>query len=371
MKAAVSIFIPMLSLFVSCQFGGSREGIGPAADSVYVDNYFTGLFGGDCDGFTGGDGTYSVELPDGRTVWLFGDTFIGGLNPDNTREIQVPIFIRNSAIVMDGDSMKTLYQMDNGTNASFVIPPPIPGNTQYISEDSLWFWPGDGFIEEGRLKIFLSEFIKTDTGMWGFQWLGTWIASYSLPELKEEKIEPIPFSRNTQIHFGHAVHVDDPYTYVYGLGNGKPHVARYKAGDVHQPWDFYNGSGWSTNPSEAKPMADFDGSEQFSVFKENGAYILVTQMGGFSGEICSFTAETPYGPWGNQQLLYKTPLPDSTMELITYNAVAHPQFTEHGMLLISYNMNSMILEDHYRNAWIYRPRFIRVPLKMILGREKN
>lgn len=35
------------------------------------------------------------------------------------------------------------------------------------------------------------------------------------------------------------------------------------------------------------------------------------------------------------------------------------------MLLVSYNMNSFKLQDHFENAGIYRPRFIRVPLEMI------
>jgi hypothetical protein len=30
----------------------------------------------------------------------------------------------------------------------------------------------------------------------------------------------------------------------------------------------------------------------------------------------------------------------------------------------------MTMEDHYRNAWIYRPRFIRVPMQKILTTAK-
>ena len=57
------------------------------SDEVSVpEAYFTSLFIRDCCGFTGGDGTYSVLLPDGRTVWIFGDTFLGTVNPDLTRK---------------------------------------------------------------------------------------------------------------------------------------------------------------------------------------------------------------------------------------------------------------------------------------------
>ncbi len=359
----ISLLIPLL---LSCK-PGERKQEEPAEPAIVrVDPHFTALFSGNCDGFTGGDGTYSVELPDGRSAWIFGDTFIEGLNPDNTREKTVPRFIRNSVIIQDGDSMNTLYQKTGGSRASFAIPPTNMESGKMISEDSVWFWPGDGFIENGQLKIFLSEFTQIDTGMWDFRWEGSWIATYDLPDIKEERIEKIPFQLDREVHYGHAVHVDEQYTYIYGLGHGRPHVARVPVGDVLQPWEFFDGSGWSGDPGDAKPMGDISGSEQFTIFKEGKSYVLVTQMGGFSDEICSFTGESPYGPWSNRQLLYKTPLPDSTRNLFTYNAVAHPEFTENGMLLISYNMNSMVLGDHYRNAGIYRPRFIRVPLGMIL-----
>ena len=38
-------------------------------------------------GWTGGDGTYSVGLPDGRTAWSFGDTFLGTIAPDGSRPL--------------------------------------------------------------------------------------------------------------------------------------------------------------------------------------------------------------------------------------------------------------------------------------------
>ena len=46
--------------------------------SVVVEPWpqFDALFAGD-QGWTGGDGAYSVELSDGLILWLFGDTWIG------------------------------------------------------------------------------------------------------------------------------------------------------------------------------------------------------------------------------------------------------------------------------------------------------
>src|SRR4051794_6625369 len=37
------------------------------------------------DRWTGGDSAYSQRLADGRTLWIFSDTFLGTVNPDHTR----------------------------------------------------------------------------------------------------------------------------------------------------------------------------------------------------------------------------------------------------------------------------------------------
>ncbi|MFW5821238.1 MAG: DUF5005 domain-containing protein [Bacteroidota bacterium] len=115
-------------------------------------------------------------------------------------------------------------------------------------------------------------------------------------------------------------------------------------------------------------MVDYSGSEQFSVFEYKDLYVMVNQAGNLSDEIYSFTSDSPYGPWENKTMLYKTPLPDSTENLFSYNAVAHPHLNESGELLISYNMNTMELADHFKNADIYRPRFIWVPMELIDSR---
>jgi hypothetical protein len=113
-------------------------------------------------------------------------------------------------------------------------------------------------------------------------------------------------------------------------------------------------------------MIEMDGSEQFSVFEHEGQYVMIMQAGSLSDEIYSYISDNPYGPWSNKKMLYKTPKAYKNDQLFTYNALAHPQFTKSNELLISYNTNSFELSDHFVNAGIYRPRFIRVPFDLIL-----
>ena len=114
-------------------------------------------------------------------------------------------------------------------------------------------------------------------------------------------------------------------------------------------------------------MLDEKGSEQFSVFQYKGKYILIMQDSDLGRKIYSYTSTTPFGPWENRKMIYETPIPENCEQCWTYNALAHPQFTEDDLLLVSYNTNSMRMQDHYDNALIYRPRFIRVPLELITG----
>jgi len=337
------------------------------SDSTHVDSYFTNFFARDCCGVTGADGFYSVPLPDGRVVWIFGDSFLGTVNPDGSREKRSPVFIRNAMAVQDGDSLHSIYNVIDGWEFSLVIPPDAVKGTEF-SEDSLWYWPGDGFVENGKLKVFMTAFYQADTGNWGFRWTGANLATFSLPDIKLEKIDHLDYPGEVEIHWGHAICDEAPaYTYIYGAGDKYPYVARTPKGKVTEPWEFYTGNSWVNDSRLAKPMADFKGSEQFSVIKLDNKYVLLTQSGDFlESSLYSATSELPYTGWGNKKELYKLQPLVKVKDLFAYNPVAHPHFTENNELLISYCVNSFNLDDLFQDASKYRPVFIRVPIDFIL-----
>lgn len=333
---------------------------------VAIDTVFTNLFMPRGDGFTGGDGVYSVLLPDGRTVWIFGDSFIGNVTPDNRRVKTTPAYIRNSFVIIEDGQLITYQQGDPSEFKSMMIPPEVTDGQLGYDEHRLWYWPGDGFVENGNLHVFVSKFSQEDLeDMWGFKFEGTELIEFSLPDFKPLRFDR--FDDLDSIHFGHAVMQTDTHTYIYGLKKDKPYTARSANIKDRDQWEFYNGRDWADTAEDAKPILNFSGSEQFSVFEWKGTFVMIMQEGDLSNKIYSFTAKTPYGPWGNQQLLYETPKLENCETCWSYNALAHPQFTEEDRLLISYNVNSMEMEDHYKNALIYRPRFIRVPFEIILN----
>jgi len=334
---------------------------------AYIDNYYIDYFARDCCGVTGADGFYSVDLPDGRTVWIFGDSFLGTVNPDGSRDKRSPVFIRNAMAVQDGDSLRSLYNVIDGWESSLVIPPDAVKGTEF-SEDSLWYWPGDGFVENDKLKVFMTGFYQADTGNWGFRWTNANIATFSLPDLQLEKIDHFDYPGEVEIHWGHAVCDDAPdFTYIYGAGDKYPYVARAPKGNILADWDFWTGENWVSDSKLAKPMTDFKGSEQFSVIKINDKYVLLTQTGDFlASSLSSATSDLPYTGWSNKKELWKLQPLVQVKDLFAYNPVAHPQFTDDGELLVSYCINSFNLDDLFEDASKYRPVFIRVPIETIL-----
>lgn len=357
-----SILLAGVCLFLGCNHVSDHAVSSKRV--VFEDSVFTERFLPSGDGFTGGDGTYSVVLPDGRTVWIFGDTFLGNVTPDHKRIKTSPLYIRNSFVVWQDDSLVTYHLGRPEEFKSMMIPPEVSGPSPDYSELELWYWPGDAFIEDGQLKVFASRFFQEDhEDMWGFAFRGTDMVSFSLPGLEPLQVDR--FNDLDSIHFGHAICETEDYTYIYGLKKQFPYAARAPKGNILGSWQFYNNGQWESKAEFASPMHQFSGSEQFSVFKWRDKYVMIMQGGGFSREIYSFTSEFPCGPWENKRMVYETPV--TCKECFTYNAVAHPQFTEDDYLLISYNTNSMRLQDHYDDALIYRPRFIRVPMEMILG----
>ncbi len=324
------------------------------------DSVFNHYFRQDIGGWVAADATFSIALPNNKTLWLFGDTFIGSVNEENHTILAGSKFIRNSAVLQDGISFTTLYP-GSAANPSDFLPSDHP--------DSTWYWPEHGFLKNDSLFIFAVKFIKTngnDDGF-NFEFAGNDIIVFKYPGFNYLKTIPIEASFYNEVYYGDRILEEGEYLYIYGRKTGEyniayPHVARTKKDDISGNWEFFNGSGWSNDPGSSSRINDFQVSQQYGVFKHEGKYILITQDIWFSREVWSFTSATPYGPWGNKTSIYKTP--EKYPNTFTYNAYPHPQFNEKNELLLSYNTNGDFFSI-FSNVEIYRPTFVRIPFQKI------
>lgn len=323
------------------------------------DQEFWELFERYGPGWTGADSTYSVLLPDGRTAWLFSDTFVGAVNPDRSRPDEGVHLINNSIVLQDGDELTTLHGGTEDAPESLFVP----------TDGSTWYWVYDGVVENDMLLVFLIKFLRFGDGTWDWEWNGTDIAALSLPDLELQSITPAPADHGIQ--WGAYVLPDGDHTYVYGiedLGNPKlGHVARAPRGDVYSQngWEYFTGSGWSSDPGASTAMLPDSIANEYSVTPMRGGYVLITMDTSSVleewREIVAYFSCDPQGPWNDRTVLYRTPETDDP-ELWVYNAHAHPQFTHGSRVLISYNVNTSVFESLWDDADRYRARFIRVQL---------
>jgi hypothetical protein len=332
---------------------GSAETI---TTSATIDQPLTQKFAhyGDTAGrWTGADSAYSVPLPGGKTAWLYSDTFLGTVNADHSRPTHSP-FIHNSIVV---DKRGTLTTYTGGTPAAPESLVRVPGG----DEGQDWYWFGDGTVEGDHLRVSLLEFAKTGTGSFDFAFQRTAIASFSLPSMRFEGITQRPAGL---VQWGSAIYEDGGYTYVYGVEDLQStkylHLSRVRSGHLtNGPWQYWTGSGWSADESSSARIMDGVANE-FSVTKFQGKYTLVTgdTTEILSAKVVMYRSDALTGPFLDKTVLYTTP--ETSGNVFTYNAKAHPELGDRDTLLVTYNVNSFDTADVYTNVDNYRPRYVDV-----------
>ncbi|MFI6505362.1 phospholipase A2 [Nonomuraea typhae] len=315
-----------------------------------------GRYGNAGGHWTGGDATVSIPLPDGRIAWIFSDSFLGTVNPDYSRPKSAP-FLRNSMVVQNGSALgPTLH---GGTAAA----PTSLVDTDQSPDD--FYWVGDGTVEGGTLKVIYGRYVGTGDGTpLGFKREGTALATFSLPDLRLTSVRPLPVADS--MTWGSALLEDGSYSYIYGsefAGGAKfVHLARARTGDLGGPWEFWTGGGWSDKESDSARMLSGVG-EGMSVSKVGNQYVMVTQENSdvFSSWIVSYVAGAPTGPFTGPAYLFEAPEPEmSNWTQFIYVGRHHPELSDPGKLLITYDVNAWNPEDLYKDARIYRPRFEEV-----------
>ncbi|HVF29687.1 MAG TPA: hypothetical protein VNA22_01905 [Pyrinomonadaceae bacterium] len=369
-----------------------------------------GLLAAGRPGWTGGDSTYSLLLPNGDTAFFFSDSYIAesptvkgdgtvtrSANGLRTTEINcIPPFCdppasvfsaRNSIVVLDRHrkSMRTLVgpKGEQGLSTSYFKDP----------ADGLNYWMGDVALLPGdrnarqRLFVFLHKFDGK------LQFHGAAVSALDPNTLKIERTVEVKGLPNLDIHWGTGMIAVDGWLYIYGKGarDGKKQVfvARTKAYDkvedlaASSAWSAWNGKSWTSGLGSASPIipAPDSISDEFNVVRLNingrltyvFAGIDTTVPWGSWRDITLYSSCSPQGPFTGKHFIYRMPEADSftvpgigaevklKQHLVVYNPHSHPQFTRDGRLLISYNLNRTHNADTiYIDG--YRPRFVWVPI---------
>jgi hypothetical protein len=355
-------------------------------------------------GWTGGDVAGTVDLGDGRVLWLFGDTWIGdvtaGAHVPGAQMVNNSLAIVAKSLPYDGRApapaaVKFYWgpRSAAGKAAAWIAPDgPQPRG---------WYWPtGGGAIVPGprgkpRLAIFLFHVGRDErrAGVWAFRSLGGTLALVDNFHEAVEKWRAAQYALPQAISADEATHSDSrketawgmatyrsandaELLYIYGIRTQSPHnkqllVARVAAQSVETPgaWRYYAGGGrWSARAQRAEPIAD-DLVSEFSVESclpgGRQRLVLVHSEANLGRRIFVRTAARPEGPWSSPIEVYRVPEVDRDRSYFAYAAKGHFELSRPGELLISYVVNAHDFGAMFRDAVIYRPRLVSVPLSVV------
>jgi len=330
---------------------------------------FTNLVIVDSSGVTGADGAISFPLDAETSIFIMGDSF---LSPIINKKRDVNSTMINNTFILINKKKGTHTTFYNNTA---IVPDALLKPTYGNPKE--YYWPGHGFQKNGIIHIFMSRFLHGDYD-WGFKFSGTDYIRMDKNTFKVISQENFPYSNINNVHYGHSIMPERDEVYIYGSWSTKDstamHVSRAKLNPEKKQmkrFEFFNGKNWVSDPLQSAPMNGINQAvpEQFSVFKQGDEYILILQARELgNGNIYSYIADAPWGPWRNEKLLYHTTEQENVKDQVfTYNAMAHPQYITDNKLLISYCVNSFdVKKIHETNTDYYRPKFIWVPLEMIL-----
>ncbi|MEO6149742.1 MAG: hypothetical protein ABIN95_08965 [Mucilaginibacter sp.] len=379
----------------------------PATFSSVASTYNTFFTRGNTttDQWTGADATYSIPLGGGKILWMFGDTFVGKVNPPdathptrwrpsssmnpNTFMIQNTSVTPNTWITVVGMGVDPV---------SWMWWPPAKTGNDYLSGTSrTWYWPGDATISGNNLYIYFTKFQNISGG--GYSTIGTDLFTFSVSGLTaltatvsnipatSTSVFTMPLNATKETMFGTALMEDGSNNYVYisdkidyspygfwhtgkaykvassNINGTKSYFTGYGAAPAYTPVygsSSFSGSGSTTGIMKkliGSTLSDLLVSPQFSVVKIGTRYRLITQEDA-GKKIYSYESASPVGPWECETLIYTISDPNTN---VTYNAFLHPEVKNGSTkYLLSYNLNGNTFADVYNNVDTYRPKFIWV-----------
>ena len=310
----------------------------------------------------GGDGATSVDLGQGRVLWLFGDSLIDLSGKGIRRETDM---IRNSIAIQTG------YDPTNADMQFFwkmKAPHPAPF---FSTTGHHWFWPSSGVMVGKRLLIFLMDIQRAENAF-GFEACGwkavmienpqhppeQWRQTFLISPQKEGLIvgSGNPILENGFLH----VFATDPRDMTVYLVRW-PKISAIN-GTLTQPqWWAGDEWGWiEQGQIDVKPHAIMkNGQMEFSVdyLPELKAYVQIQTFSIKNPCLAMSTANDLTGPWTQKQCLFN-PSEQNKPNLLIYAGKSHPRLFD-ADLVFTYVVNATKTDRLLNDMSIYFPIFLK------------
>jgi hypothetical protein len=329
---------------------------------------------GQAYGWLGADAAYSIPLPDGRDVWIFGDTLYG-----RQRVVQdsVPQMVRNSIGISTCEHgrwhLRYAIRKDAlGHPASFFQP----------QHPDTWYWALDGFVAGRNLWVTLLcvRNAPAQTAAMAFQTCGSDLALIPSPgpDPQTWKIDYFPLVPDGVHAYPSATAVTDgPDAYIFALyekGTRPLLATRVPLAGLVAPQSnlqyLANTGQWQHgfDPASAREVMH-KGSPELSIrYRPELQRWLAVMFDpeAFSSKIVLRAAPSLTGPWSDGEVIYTVPemqpgTPGYDKNTFCYAAKEHPEF-EHGDLVFTYVCNTFDVPKLAANLGIYFPRVVRMPM---------
>jgi hypothetical protein len=320
-------------------------------------------------GWTGGDGVFSVGLDPNHLLWLFGDTFIGEVKEG--RHLNA-VLVNNTIAIQRG-------KVPGIPGIDFYYGQTVPGKPEAFlrpSDGIGWFWPYHGVRTKEGLFLFLIQVERTDgPPAFDFRTVATWMAMVSNPDDPPEQWrlsqQRVPWSRENRL-FGSSVLLKGEDCYIFGtVDEAKGGIiqkqmilARVPAGKLRDfsRWRFYSNGEWVAEVERAGRLSESVANE-FSVSFQPALkqYLMVYTQDSFSEHMVFRLAPEPQGPWGEPIRFYRCPEVEKDPRIFCYAAKGHPELSlSPEDLVVTYTTNSTDLSLIESDARFYRPRFLKL-----------
>jgi hypothetical protein len=359
MKATLRF--PLFSWFLLCQLAcgtpvSQMATSWPEADKLFLRDRH----------WVGGDGAYSINLGGGRILWLFGDSWI---DKDGEGKRKGATLVSNSLAIQEGaDPSRAsirFYWGDKGSRPESFFPG--NGNVRY--------WPGHGLLLGDKLLLFLMEVHHVEGGL-GFEVRGWSAVLVSNPGDEPCKWDvrwlDCPESGRGIVVGSGAVLVSGGFVHSFsGQEPGPKHdvfLVRWPLGDIGAgkleglQWWCGKVQGWvlgTRGEVAAKPVFG-KGQTEFTVhFDPVQSCFVQTQTEGFGkAVVVQRFAQELTGPWSGKVKVFDPP-ENRFGRIMVYQGKAHPHLRGTGLVL-TYCTNSFEFADHFKEPWLYFPRFVKV-----------
>lgn len=268
-------------------------------------------------GWTGGNGGYAISLPDGRTLWLFGTSFLDTVYSDRARPADAK-YVRNCFVITDGNSFETLY---NGT-------PENPRPMIEYEDSSYYYEPLSGQVIGDTLEVICqvcgtSDRILPEYNIQGLDVVRLLFPSFTLIDKKTILETP-----NTV--FGLGLYHDSDYIYILGgslSSNGQnEYLARTPQGSLYQDWQYKSRYGWYSNPYYLESI--ISGARfQYSLFSYNNKIYLIA-IGEYSNNSLMLAKSNTMqsvsnGDWESTKMLFYFPHEFNDMYVHSAQLIEH------------------------------------------------